>query len=129
MSIKSIIRSKGGRREREVLVSEIVVPDVRSYPRSLPDERWITAVSRYYNDTRALLRAIKLEKELPKEFFVPHLWDTAIKLRDERTEIMLDFWRLGRELAFAVGYSEIPHCGEETYLRNGVFGTILRRES
>ena len=123
MAIKSIIRAKGGTQEREVQISDIVIYDIRSSPLFLPDERWIPAVERYYED-RLLLGAIRAELALLREFFVPDLWDTGIKLPAEEREMMLDMWHLGHDLAQAVGYRETDR-GD--FIRNGVGGRVYTR--
>jgi len=71
MRIESIIRAKGGTAEHEVRIENIVIHDIRTSPLFLPDERWIGAVARYYDDLVALLAAVRADKELPEEFFVP----------------------------------------------------------
>src|SRR4029077_6504943 len=88
-AIKSIIRAKGGTREREVRVSDIVIYDIRSSPLFLPDERWIPAVERYYEDLGLLLGAVRADLDLPAEFFVPDLWDTSIRLPGEEREMCM----------------------------------------
>jgi hypothetical protein len=124
MAVRSIVRAKGGTCEREVLLSDITVTDIRTSPLFLPDERWVVAVSHYYNDLNLLLAAVRVDLELPSEFFVPDLWDTAIKLPAEESEQMLDMWYLGRDLAESVGYT----LGDPLdFIRNGVGGSVYLR--
>jgi len=124
MPIKSIIRAKGGRDEREVQIADIVIHDIRSSPLFLPDERWIKAVERYHEDLGILLGCVRAGLELPKEFFVPDLWDTSTKLPAEEREMMVDMWHLGHDLATGVGY----HSADATdFIRNGVGGTVFIR--
>jgi hypothetical protein len=104
MAIKSIMRAKGGSAEREVRVADIVVHDIRSSPLFLPDVRWIYAVEHYYEDLGLLLGAVRADLDLPAEFFVPDLWDTALRLPAQERELMLDMWHLGHDLARGVGY-------------------------
>jgi len=121
MTIKSIIRAKGGTAEREVRLSEIVIPDVRALPLFLPDERWIGAVARYYEDLGLLLGTARAGLPLPREFFVPDFWDTSIKLPSQDREIMLDVWHLGHDLARGLGYKPTD---SDDFIRNGVGGTV-----
>lgn len=124
MPIRSITRAKGGTAEREVNIDDIKLHDVRSSPLFLPDERWIKAVSVYHDDLRLLLAAVRQDLDLPDEFFVPDLWDTAIKLPGEEREAMLDMWYLGHDLARAVGYTR-AHDNDD--VRNGVGGAVYVR--
>jgi hypothetical protein len=124
VAIKSIVRAKGGTAERKVPVSDIVIHDIRSSPLFLPDERWIKAVVRYYEDLGVLLAAVRADLELPSEFFVPDLWDTAIKLPTQEREMMLDMWHLGHDLARGVGYGL---ADVTDFVRNGVGGTVYIR--
>jgi hypothetical protein len=126
MPITSITRANGGTRQREVAVSDIVVADVRCSPLFLPDERWISAVSRYYDDLSALLSRVREDAGLPAEFFVPDLWDTANKLPGEERELMLDMWLLGHDLARGVGYTRTDTQDD---VRNGVGGSVYVRTS
>ena len=121
MAIKSIIRAKGGTRERDVRVSDIVIYDIRSSPLFLPDRRWIPAVERYYEDLGLLLGAVRADLDLPTEFFVPDLWDTSIRLPAEEREMMYDMWLLGGDLAKGVGYRP-GDPGD--FIRNEVGGTV-----
>ena len=116
MAIESIIRSKGGKSEREVQLSDIAVHDIRTSPVFLPDERWIGAVERYYNDLCSLLATIRAGLSLPDEFFIPDLWDTSNKLTEGEREMMLDMWHLGYDLAKAAGYQLTDVKG---FARNG----------
>jgi hypothetical protein len=124
MALKKIVRAKGGTREREVHIADIVVPDVRSSPLFLPDERWISAVARYYDDLTSLLTAIREDRQLPREFFVPDLWDTSLRLPNEEREMMRDMWGLGHDLARGVGYEDGDPAD---FIRNGVGGTVYVR--
>jgi hypothetical protein len=124
MAIRSIIRAKGGTDEREVQVADIVIHDIRASPLFLPDERWIAAVARYYEDLGLLVGAVRADLDLPSEFFVPDLWDTAIKLPAQERAMMLDMWYLGHDLADAVGYTR---AGPADFIRNGVGGTVYLR--
>ena len=124
MAIKTIIRAKGGTAEREVPVSDIEIYDIRTSPLFLPDERWIVAVERYYEDLGLLLGAVRADLELPAEFFVPDLWDTGIKLPAEERGMMLDMWHLGHDLAEGVGYTRAEPAD---FIRNGVGGTVYLR--
>ncbi len=126
MAVKSIIRAKGGTGEREVSIADIVIYDVRACPLFLPDERWIGAVSRYYDDLVALLAAVRADGKLPEEFFVPDLWHTSILLPTQEREMMLDMWHLGHDLAEGVGY-EI--CCPVDFIRNNVGGAVFRKSS
>ena len=126
MALKSIIRATGGSAEREVQVADIVIRDIRALPLFLPDERWIGAVERYYEDLGLLLGAARADLELPSEFFVPDLWHTAIKLPPEESESMLDMWHLGSELALALGYET---ADLRDFIRNGVGGTVFVRSA
>jgi hypothetical protein len=110
MAIKSIVRAKGGTAEREVQVSDVVIYDIRTSPLFLPDERWIYAVERYYEDLGLLLGTVRADLDLPAEFFVPDLWDAAIKLPAQEREMMLDMWHLGHDLAKGVGYRPVCYC-------------------
>ena len=125
-AIRGIIRAKGGTAQREVLIADITVADVRCSPLFLPDERWIAAVSRYYDDLCALLDAVRADAELPIEFFVPDLWSTANKLPGEEKELMLDVWHLGHDLAEGVGYSPSDSPDD---VRNCVGGTVFVRKN
>jgi hypothetical protein len=124
MAIKSIIRSPEGRARREVKVSDIVIHDIRASPLFLPDKRWIAATARYYEDLSLLLAAVRADLELPGEFFVPDLWDTAIKLPAQERDAMLDVWGLGYDLAQAVGYTR-AEAGD--IFRNDVAGAVFVR--
>ena len=105
MAVKSIIRAKGAAGEREVGIADIVIYDVRACPLFLPDERWIGAVSHYYDDLVALLATVRADGKLPQEFFVPDLWHTSILLPMQEHEMMLDMWHLGHDLAKGIGYN------------------------
>lgn len=59
-------------------------PGWESLPLSLPDERWIEAVARYYEDLVALLETVRKRGSLPAEFFVPDLWDTSNHFTERR---------------------------------------------
>ena len=124
MTIKSIIRSKGGTEEREIQLSDIVIVDIRTSPLFLPDERWIGAVARYYEDLALLLAAARAGLELPAEFFVPDLWDTSTKLPDEEGEMMCDMWHLGHDLARGLGYEVRDPID---FIQNGVGGSVYLR--
>ena len=124
MRIKSIIRAKGGTAEREVRIENIVIHDIRVSPLFLPDERWIGAVARYYDDLVALLEAVREDMELPEEFFVPDLFHTAILLRKEERDMMLDMWHLGHDLAAGAGYENRDPMD---FIRNDVGGTVFVR--
>lgn len=124
MATKKIVRARGGTREREVDIADIIVPEVRSSPLFLPDKRWIGAVARYYDDVTGLLAAIREDCQLPKEFFVPDLWDTSFRLPKEEREMMLDIWELGHALARSVGYG---HADPTDFIRNRVGGTVYTR--
>ena len=126
MAVKSIMRAKGGTAEREVSIADIVIYDVRAFPLFLPDERWIGAVSHYYDDLVGLLAAVRADGKLPEEFFVPDLWHTSILLPLQEREMMLDMWHLGHDLAAGIGYeSYYP----EDFIRNNVGGTVFRKSS
>jgi hypothetical protein len=124
MAVKSIIRSKGGTREREVQVSDIVIYDIRTSPLFLPDGRWINAVVRYYEDLGLLLGAVRADLDLPAEFFVPDLWDTSMRLPAQEREMMLEVWNLGHDLAKGVGYSP---ADPGDFIRNDVGGRVYVR--
>jgi hypothetical protein len=124
MAITSIIRSKGGTGEREVQIADIVIRDIRTSPLFLPDERWINAVARYYEDLVLLLGAVRACLELPDEFFVPDLWDTSTKLPPQERKEMRDMWHLGHDLARGVGY-EVRNPAD--FIRNEVGGTVFGR--
>lgn len=126
MAVKSIIRAKGGTAEREVRIADIVIFDIRAFPLFLPDERWIGAVSRYYDDLVSLLATVRADGKLPQEFFVPDLWDTAIKLPRQDREMMLDMWHLGHELAKGAGYK---NGYPADFIRNNVGGSVFRKSS
>lgn len=125
MPVTSIIRAKNGTKRREVSISDITIADVRSYTLFLPDKRWILAVARYHEDLSMLLAAVKAGYDLPMEFFVPDLWDTASKLPPAEYEQMLDVWLLGGDLAEGLGY---VRGGIRDFIRNGVGGTVYVRE-
>jgi hypothetical protein len=122
--VTSIIRAKGGIAERQVAITDITIADVRSFTLFLPDERWIGAMARYHEDLSMLLAAIKADYALPEEFFVPDLWDTAMKLPSGERELMIDVWTLGKDLADAVGYVRGDMAD---FIRNGVGGTVYVR--
>lgn len=124
MRIESIIRAKGGTGRREVRIESIVIHDIRTSPLFLPDERWIGAVARYHDDLVALLEAVREDTELPEEFFVPDLFHTAILLRKEEREMMLDMWHLGHDLAIGAGYESGDPMD---FIRNDVGGTVFVR--
>jgi len=126
MAVKSIVRAKGGTLEREVQVSDIVIHDIRTSPLFLPDERWIHAVQRYYEDLGLLLGAVRAGLDLPTEFFVPDLWHTSMMLPAQERQMMLDMWLLGHDLAQGVGYSK---ADPGDFIRNGVGGTVYVRFS
>jgi hypothetical protein len=125
MRIESIIRAKGGTEEREVRIENIVIHDIRTSPLFLPDERWIGAVARYYDDLVALLEAVREDMEFPEEFFVPDLFHTGIRLPKEEREMMLDMWHLGHDLAIGADYESGDVMD---FLRNDVGGTVFVRE-
>jgi hypothetical protein len=124
MAIESIVRARHGTGRREVRISEIVVHDIRTFPLFLPDERWIAATARYYDDLVGFLDAVRADRELPAEFFVPDLWDTAVKLPHTERELMLDVWQLGHDLARELGYDS---SHDQTPVRNEVGGTVYVR--
>ena len=124
MRIESIIRANGGTAEREVRIENIMIHDIRTSPLFLPDERWIGAVVRYYDDLVALLEAVREDMEIPEEFFVPDLLHTAIRLSKEEREMMLDMWHLGHDLAIGAGYESGDPMD---VIRNDVGGTVFVR--
>ena len=126
MAVKSIIRAKSGAARREVSTADIVIHDVRACPLFLPDERWIGAVSHYYDDLVALLAAVRADGKLPQEFLVPDLWHTSILLPMQEREMMLDMWHLGHDLAEGIGYES---CYPADGIRNKVGGTVFRKSS
>jgi hypothetical protein len=125
MPIMSIVRAEGAAAQREVPLEDIKIPDIRVFPLFLPDERWINAVSRYYEDLTALLTAVRASFQLPAEFFVPDLWDISTKLLAHESEIVRDTWSLGHDLARAAAYKRA--AAALPFTRNGVGGTLYSR--
>src|SRR5262249_8582701 len=122
MPIMTIVRAKGGEAPREIPLVDIKIPDIRAFPLFLSDDRWISAVARYYEELTNLLAAVRAGQELPEEVFVPDLWDASTKLPAQESELLRDAWSLGHELAGAAGYSRAAVAMPST--RNGVGGSL-----
>lgn len=125
MPIKSIIRAKGGDEQRVLHLADVLIPDIRVFPLFLGDERWLTAVARYYEELSMLLAAVRSNIDLPEEFFVPDLWDVSTKLPAQESELLREVWSLGHDLACSTGYRR--SVAEMPCTRNGIGGTMYLR--
>ena len=125
MPIKNIVRAKGGVAQREIQLSDVKIHDIRVFPLFVPDERWINAVARYYEDLSILLASVRSDLQLPEEFFVPDLWDISTKLSAHESELLRDTWSLGHDLACSTGFQRL--VTQMPFTRNGVGGTLYTR--
>lgn len=106
MRYKSIVRSKGGTKEREVKLKDLIVPDIPMSP-AIYNCRRGPEIYRLVSDVADLIMALQLEAKLPERMFVPDLWHAAMRLPDEEQELVLELWHFSLDLVRGTGYDEI----------------------
>ena len=124
MKYRSIVRVQNGYSRRLVQIKDIVVPDVRTLGLFFEEPEWSELLSTLYNDLVDLLYRIEIGTQLPSELFIPNVWSIALELPEEECEMLLDFWRLGHDLAIETAYDAQEGAAE---FRHGVLGTLYRK--
>ncbi len=122
--IQTIVRSRGGKDERTVLLSEIVVPDVPVISPIAIDKRWIDAAAKLKTDLIQTLVALRDGNPIPNDLFVPNYWKAAIELPTEQEEPMLELWHLAQDFGKAVFVVEHNAWRVE---RDGIPGMLYHR--
>ena len=124
MKYRSIVRSQYGYSRQLVQIKDIVVPDVRVLGLFFEGKETSELLSRMFDDLSDVLERIVTGSQLPSELFIPNLWQVALELPEEECELLLDFWRLGHDLA-----TETAYDAQEGVVKfhNGVVGTLYRK--
>lgn len=124
MKYRSIVRVQNGYSRRLVQIKDIVVPDVRTLGLFFENREWWDLLAVMYDDLIDLLHRIEIGAQLPPELFIPNVWSIALELPEEECELLLDFWRLGHDLAIETAYDAQEGSIE---FRRGVLGTLYRK--
>lgn len=118
------MRVQNGFSRQLVHIKDIIIPDVRTLGLFFEEKEWSDLLTMMYHDLEDLLYRIQLGVQLPNEIFIPNVWCIALELPEEECEILLDFWRLGHDLAVETAYDLTEDSIE---FRHGVLGALYRK--
>jgi len=104
---QSIVRSRGGREERTLLLSDVVIPVVPAMSTEDIAQLWINCATKLKSDLLHALADLRDGNPSSCDLFVPSYWKAAIKLPADQAEPMLEPWQLAHDLGKAV--FEIQH--------------------
>ena len=124
MKYRSIVRVQNGYSRQLVQIKDIVVSDVRTLGLFFDGKETYDALSTMYDALVDLLERISIGAQLPAELFIPNLWNIALELPEEECEILLDFWRLGHDLAIETAYDANEGS---VAAQHGLVGTLYRK--